>query len=209
MKQTVLCFGDSNTWGYNPKDGSRYPSDIRWTGVLQGLLGPSFQVIEEGLNGRTTTINEIERPMRSGVEILPVLIECHRPLDFIILMLGTNDLKTHFNRSAKQIAEDLSYLCTLIHEHPMLEEHPPRLILAEPTGADLSSNALPEWFENTGEKWNELIELLPRIAEKHQALYIPTHTIIQSNFSDSLHWSPLQHELFAQTANNLIKEALL
>lgn len=208
MIQSVLCFGDSNTWGYNPKDGSRYPSDIRWTGVLKRLMGPGFHVIEEGLNGRTTTINEIERPMRSGAEILPVLIESHRPLDFIILMLGTNDLKTHFNRSAAQIAEDLSYLCTLIQEHPMLEERPPRLILAEPTGADISSNALPEWFENTQEKWTELKMLLPRIAEKHQALYIPTHTIIQSNFSDSLHWSALQHELFAQTAYKLIKEAL-
>jgi lysophospholipase L1-like esterase len=208
MQQTILCFGDSNTWGYNPKDGSRYPSEMRWTGVLQQKLGPGFRVIEEGLNGRTTTINEMERPMRSAADILPVLIESHRPFDFIVLMLGTNDLKTHFNRSSDQIAEDLSGLCTVINEHPMLIENPPKLILAEPTGADLSSIALPEWFENTQDKWSELIALMPDLAKKHKALYLPTHKMIQFNFLDSLHWSVEQHELFAQAVCALIKDCV-
>lgn len=205
MKQSVLCFGDSNTWGYNPKDGSRYPANIRWTGLLQQKLGQDFTVIEEGLNGRTTAINELERPMRSAADILPVLIESHRPLDFIVLMLGTNDLKTHFNRSAEQIAKDLSHLCAVIKQHPMLVDHPPKLILAEPTGADLNCTALPEWFQHTGVKWQELIELMPAVARKHQALYVATNKIIELNFADSLHWSPEQHTLFAQEVSALIK----
>jgi lysophospholipase L1-like esterase len=198
MTQSVLCFGDSNTWGYNPKDGSRYPAHIRWTGVLQQKLGQGFRVIEEGLNGRTTTINEEERPMRSAADILPVLIESHRPLDFVVLMLGTNDLKTHFDRSSEQIANDLSRLCAIIKQHPMFMDHPPKLILAEPTGADLSSKALPEWFQHTEAKWKGLIDLMPEIAQEHQALYVATHKFIELNFVDSLHWSPEQHTLFAQ-----------
>ena len=48
MKKRIMCFGDSNTWGANPSDGSRYPEDVRWTGVLQQTLGEGYQVIEEG-----------------------------------------------------------------------------------------------------------------------------------------------------------------
>ena len=143
--------------------------------------------------------------MRSAADILPVLIESHRPLDFIVLMLGTNDLKTHFNRSAEQIAKDLSHLCAMITQHPMLADHPPKLILAEPTGADLSSSDLPEWFEYTEAKWKGLIELMPAVARKHQALYMATNKIIKLNFADSLHWSPEQHALFAQEVSALIK----
>ena len=197
MKQTVLCFGDSNTWGYNPIDGSRYPSDIRWTGVLQGLLGPSFQVIEEGLNGRTTTINEIERPMRSSKDILSVLLESHRPLSFVILMIGTNDLKTHFQRTAQNIAADLSDLCVLIEDHPLLVDQRPKLILAAPTGPDETCHQLPEWFQNTHAKWRSLLELLPEVAQNHGAEYLATETIMDMKFQDGLHWSEQQHEDFA------------
>lgn len=204
MKQTVLCFSDSNTWGYNPKDGSRYPSDIRWTGVLQGLLGPSFQVIEEGLNGRTTTINEIERPMRSAKDILPVLLESHRPLSHVILMIGTNDLKTHFQRTAQNIADDLSDLCALIGDHPMLVDQRPKLILAAPTGPDETCDQLPEWFKNTHPKWQALLTLLPGVAQNHGAQYLATETIMEMKFQDGLHWSDEQHKDFATAVLDLI-----
>ena len=103
--KTVLCFGDSNTWGYSPVDGTRYPLDIRWTGVLQKSLGVDYRIIEEGLNGRTTFINEDERPLRSGSDVLQIILESHRPLDFVIIMLGTNDLKVEFNLSVEEIAQ--------------------------------------------------------------------------------------------------------
>jgi lysophospholipase L1-like esterase len=204
MIQSVLCFGDSNTWGYNPKDGSRYPSDIRWTGVLQRLIGPGFHVIEEGLNGRTTTINEIERPMRSAKDILPVLLESHRPLSHIILMIGTNDLKTHFQRTAQNIAEDLADLCALIVAHPMLVEQRPKLILAAPTGPDEACDQLPEWFKNTHEKWRTLLKLLPEAAQNHGAEYLATETIMDMKFQDGLHWSEKQHEDFAAAVLDLV-----
>ncbi|MCH2619706.1 MAG: arylesterase, partial [Candidatus Poseidoniia archaeon] len=68
--KNILCFGDSNTWGYSPLDGRRYPPDIRWSGVLQSSLGSDYRVIEEGLNGRTNVTNEEERPIRSGLHVL-------------------------------------------------------------------------------------------------------------------------------------------
>ncbi len=203
MMQSVLCFGDSNTWGYNPIDGSRYPSDIRWTGVLQRLMRPAFHVIEEGLNGRTTTINEIERPMRSAKDILPVLLESHRPLSHVILMLGTNDLKTHFQRTAQNIVDDLSDLCALISEHPLLVNQRPKLILAAPTGPDETCHRLPEWFQCTHGKWRSLIALLPEVAQNHGAEYLATETIMEMKFQDGLHWSEKQHKEFATAVMGL------
>tara|TARA_B110000503_G_scaffold117403_1_gene177394 strand:- start:4940 stop:5560 length:621 start_codon:yes stop_codon:yes gene_type:complete len=198
MNTAILCFGDSNTWGYDPKDGSRYSRELRWTGMLQMLLGPKFTVIEEGLNGRTTTVNEIERPIRSGLEILPVFIESHRPLDWVILMLGTNDLKTHFDRSAEQIATDLDALCGLIGGHEMLQERPPKLILAAPTGPNVSCQELPEWFKNTDHKLQSVLQLLPEIARKRKAVYVQTPDLFDADFADGLHWSNAQHAKFAR-----------
>ena len=112
--KNILCFGDSNTWGYSPADGTRYPLDIRWTGVLQKSLGADYRIIEEGLNGRTTFINEDERPLRSGSDVLQILLESHRPLDFVIIMLGTNDLKVEFNLSVEEIAQGAKTLCEMV-----------------------------------------------------------------------------------------------
>ncbi len=197
MKKSILCFGDSNTWGYHPKDGSRYPFELRWTGRLQTSLGSNYHIIEEGLNGRTTCINEQERLMRSAKDILSVLLESHRPLSFVILMIGTNDLKTHFQRTAQNIAADLSDLCALIEDHPLLVDQRPKLILAAPTGPDETCHQLPEWFQNTHAKWRSLLELLPEVAQNHGAEYLATETIMDMKFHDGLHWSEQQHEDFA------------
>ena len=68
--KTVLCFGDSNTWGYNPKDATRYTKQERWTGILQSLLGQSYNVIEEGLRSRTTLLEDVNRAGRNGLKYL-------------------------------------------------------------------------------------------------------------------------------------------
>jgi len=204
MKKSILCFGDSNTWGYHPKDGSRYPFELRWTGRLQAALGSNYHIIEEGLNGRTTCINEQERLMRSSKDILSVLLESHRPLSHVILMIGTNDLKTHFQRTAQNIADDLSDLCVLIGDHPMLVDQRPKLILAAPTGPDETCDQLPEWFKNTHEKWQALLTLLPGVVQKHGAQYLATETIMKMKFQDGLHWSDEQHKDFATAVLDLI-----
>ena len=99
LMKNILCFGDSNTWGYSPLDKSRHPIDRRWTGMLQQALGPEHRILEQGLNGRTTFKNEEgedAKPMRSGSQALPMILESQRPLDLVIVMLGTNDVKNRF-----------------------------------------------------------------------------------------------------------------
>ena len=84
---TILCYGDSNTYGYNPVNGLRYPKDVRWTGVLQKLLGEQYAVIEEGCNGRTTVFEDIAEPWKAGLGYLKPCLNTHKPIDFVIRML--------------------------------------------------------------------------------------------------------------------------
>ena len=98
--KNVLCFGDSNTFGTNPaKPGTRHPLDARWTGRLAELLGPEWRMVEEGMGGRTSVFDDPLEPHRSGLEALPIALQSHRPLDYAVVMLGTNDLKEIFNAS--------------------------------------------------------------------------------------------------------------
>jgi lysophospholipase L1-like esterase len=90
--KSILCYGDSITWGYNPADGTRFPFSDRWPGILQAELGGSFRVIEEALPGRTTSIDSPYLPDRNGKKSLQLVLESHMPLDLFVLMLGTNDL---------------------------------------------------------------------------------------------------------------------
>ena len=92
-KIRIICFGDSNTWGYNPENGKRFDDDIRWTGRLQNLLGDRYQVVECGINGRTTVFDEPFRDFRSGNLGIGYSLLESAPLDLLIISLGTNDLK--------------------------------------------------------------------------------------------------------------------
>lgn len=93
----VLCFGDSNTWGFNYATGGRFMEDERWTGILQRKLGKDYQIIEEGLCGRTTVFNDPLMPGRNGLEYFVPMLCSHMPVDLLIMMLGTNDLKRNFS----------------------------------------------------------------------------------------------------------------
>lgn len=103
----ILCFGDSNTWGYRPDRKGRFDENIRWTGLLQKRLSPDCHIIEEGLCGRTTVFQDELRESRRGLDMIGVTVEMHNPLDLVIIMLGTNDCKSRYGASASVIAKGL------------------------------------------------------------------------------------------------------
>jgi lysophospholipase L1-like esterase len=88
----ILCYGDSNTWGYRASTQERLGRWDRWPGVLQRELGDDVHVIEEGQNGRTTVFDIPFEPNRNGLTHLPVALETHHPLDAVVIDLATNDL---------------------------------------------------------------------------------------------------------------------
>lgn len=109
--KNILCFGDSLTWGFDPDTKRRFPYHERWTGILQKLLGEEYRIIEEGLNGRTTVFNDVFTPYREygvGLNILPMILDSHAPLDLVVLMLGTNDLQPHRQSNAQEAARGCS-----------------------------------------------------------------------------------------------------
>ena len=109
--KTILCYGDSNTHGYNPKNGLRFPYHTRWTGKLADLLGADYQVVEAGLNGRTTVLTDPLEPYVNGGLFLHMSLRMHKPEDLVIIMLGSNDLKRIFGvQTARQIAQNAGKL---------------------------------------------------------------------------------------------------
>src|SRR3989344_5384775 len=108
----ILCYGDSNTWGYGGANKNRYPANVRWTGLLQDKLDEKYELIEEGLCGRTTDLDDDSSTFvnKNGLSYLPACLDSQSPLDLVILWLGTNDLKSKFNRSAQDIAQAIDHL---------------------------------------------------------------------------------------------------
>jgi len=134
MKKTrILCFGDSNTWGYMPT-GGRYDDETRWPMRMQRVLGEKYTVIEEGLNGRTTVFDDpVEGGYKSGAAYLPVCLMSHNPLDAVIIMLGSNDTKQRFGMNAKTIGEGIMQLVRLAKLYAFNESgEAPRVIITAP-----------------------------------------------------------------------------
>ena len=112
--KSILCFGDSLTWGWIPVlEGVptlRYPYEQRWTGAMAAELGDGYKIIEEGLSARTTSANDPNDPRLNGSDYLPTALASHNPLDLVIIMLGTNDTKPFFNRTPYDIAYGMTKL---------------------------------------------------------------------------------------------------
>lgn len=123
--KTILCYGASNIWGFVPGSwnvekglAARYAKSERWTGILQKELGNNYDVIEEGLNGRTTMFDDAvaAKPYRNGLTQLPICLEAHYPIDLVIFMLGTNDTKIQYSPSVEKITTGMRKLVRVVKE---------------------------------------------------------------------------------------------
>ena len=206
--KNILCFGDSNTWGYEPLVARRYPADVRWTGVLQNSLGDGFRVIEEGLNGRTNVTNEEARPIRSGLDVLPVLLESHRPLDLVVIMLGTNDLKHDFDLSAEQIADGARQVCRCVIDCEHLMDGPPEILLISPTHVELMTEEEQGLFIGAIEKSRELARHYQGVAEDLGIHYLDASKIVVKTDLDGVHWDADQHKAFGKALTGTIGQII-
>ena len=209
----ILCFGDSNTWGYSPQDGCRFPPNVRWTGTLQKTLGIDYNIIEEGLNGRTTFINEEgedARPFRSGSDVFSMILESHRPLDLVTIMLGTNDLKLEFNLSVEEIAQGVKELCEMVLSSEYLIDNPPKLLLISPI--HIGSTIQPdqeEFFEQAREKSYRFAEYYQRVAEELGIHFLDAAKIVSPSEGEGVHWDADQHIKFGKVLAQKATEILL
>jgi lysophospholipase L1-like esterase len=206
--KTILCFGDSNTWGYNPATQSRYARSERWPGVLQQELGRDYEVIAEGCNGRTTVWDDPIEGYKNGKAYLPPCLVSHQPLDLVIIMLGTNDLKQRFSLSAYDIAAGAGVLVELAQKSDTGPEgRPPQvLLLAPPPVAKLTEFA--EMFAGAEEKSRKLGQHYRRVAQEYNCHFLDTAEVMTSSDIDGIHFEAGELKKLGQAVAVKVRQIL-
>lgn len=206
--KTVLCYGDSNTWGADPVSGPRFGWDDRWPGVLQRELGAGYRVIEEGLPGRNTRWDDPIERQRNGLTQLGPVLESHVPLDLVIVMLGTNDLKRRYNLTASDIAQsagDLARTAQLIAKNAA--DEPARVLLvAPPPIAELTDYDL--LFEGALEKSLKFSHYFALAAKWYKLDFFDAGSAIKSSPIDGIHFEVEEHHKLGKALAAKVRQIL-
>lgn len=219
-QKSILCYGDSNTWGYVPLADhaqlkSRYSRSERWTGILQTRLGSDYYVIEEGLNSRTTNIDYAVPPDRNGKTYLAPCLYSHSPVDLVVLGLGGNDMKTYFNRTPEQITQGLSDLIDTIQSSwygAHLLQAPDILITTAaiplPFVEDFADENGIYFLKGIVNKAKALIPLYANLARDKKCHFIDFSRDIQPSKIDGVHYDLTAHKKVAELLDVKVREIL-
>lgn len=212
--KTILCFGDSHVrgnipGGFNPKSGlsARYPKKQRWGGVLQKELGPNFDIIEEGIGGRTTNLDELVpgRPYRNGMSQLPESLEAHYPIDLVILLFGTNDTKLQFQKSVEEITNGMRKLITYIKESPFGPNGTaPKILVIAPPSVILVPNLSPQFDKEAIEKSEKLGSAYQRLTTEEECEFLDSSLIVKASLIDGVHLDESQTLLLGQAISKKV-----
>lgn len=214
--KTILCYGDSNTWGAPPHGGRRFSADVRWAGVLRNTLGADYFVIEEGLGGRTTVWDDPIEGHKNGKTYLQPCLDSHTPLDLVIIMLGTNDLKKRFSLSPFDIAAGAGVLVDMVMNSKAGRDWqyaPAVLLICPPPTADLSKIA-PEFsffadmFEGAETKSQRLSVHYARVAQERGCHFLDAGTVIQTSSYDGIHLEAEAHQKLGEAVAEKVKGIL-
>ena len=211
----VLCYGDSNTNGFKPDRSGRYLSNERWTGILQANLGNEYYVIEEGLGGRTTDLDHYNpaKPSRNGFTYFKACLESHAPLAVVIIMLGTNDLKSVYQRSASQVAGALGqYVDHVRHYFDSWEARQPQIVLISPPYIDENAPAfiasMPQpgiYDTESAKKSRALAQHIKALADTGGCEFLDAATITKTG-EDGCHMDAVSHSNLGNQVTALIKK---
>lgn len=176
----VLCLGDSNTFGYDPRSwgGARYPAGVRWTGLLQDR---GWDVVNCGQNGLCI-------PREAQLPAVADLLRRAGAVDAVTVMLGSNDLLC--GASAEETAARMEPLLRCLQEHAggayVLAVAPPPMRLGD-------------WVQT-----QELIDgsarlgaIYRRLAERLGAGFADAGEWNVALTFDGVHFSPEGHAAFA------------
>ena len=194
----ILCFGDSNTYGHDPLTRQRLDRDTRWPGALRNALGDGYEIIEEGLGGRTTVWDDPIEGYKNGRNYLIPCLASHAPLDLVVIMLGTNDLKARFGLTAFDIAEGARLLVGVAQTSGAgLNGRAPKvLLLAPPPITTLSDYA--EMFEGATEKSRRFAAHFARVARESGCAFLDAGSVIVSSPLDGIHFEAGEHVKLGQ-----------
>ncbi|TNM62170.1 SGNH/GDSL hydrolase family protein [Aliirhizobium smilacinae] len=188
--RTVLCFGDSLTWGYNPEGPGRHAFEDRWPSVLGAALGPGVSVIAEGLNGRTTGYDDnLADCDRNGVKNLPTVLHTHMPLDLVVIMLGTNDMKPVIAGTAHAARAGIQRLVGLIrhHEYSFGYDAPDVLIVSPPSLCETADPIFSAIFRDSIEESAMLASLYRDLADDLGCGFFDAGSVARTSSIDGVH----------------------
>jgi lysophospholipase L1-like esterase len=202
----ILAYGDSITWGWKPVasglPSDRYPESERWPGALQANLGHGYVVVEEGLNARTTdtpdqTLPQITGAGLDGSAYLPAALASQQPLDVVVIMLGTNDLKAQFNRTPERIAEGADKLVQIVKNIQGgvgTTYTSPKVLLVAPPPLGTNMVFFKDAFAGGLEKSQQLAKAYKAVAQKEGVSFLDAGTVVKTDGVDGLHLSDRAEE---------------
>lgn len=205
MRQ-ILCFGDSNTFGYIPITHGRYPWGVRWTSILNEKLGvEKYRVIENGLVGRTTIFDDPLRDGRCGTKALPNILEINSPVDLVIIMLGTNDCKTIYGASAEVIGKGIS---RLINQVRVYSETSKILVISPIHFGQYvwQSEYDPEFSADSIVVSEKLSSVYQKVCEKENVYFMDASLYAEPSEEDQEHLNDIGHRLLAEAVLNKVYE---
>lgn len=212
--KTILAYGDSLTYGANPiPGGPRHAFEDRWPTALEQGLGGAARVIAEGLGGRTTVHDDwFASADRNGARVLPTLLESHSPLDLIVIMLGTNDIKPHLGRSAGEAGRGMARLVQIIRGHYAGRMQPePKIILVSPPPIILGDwEDMMDHFgphEAIATSVNFAREYKKR-ADEQKVHFFDAGTVATTDKADGIHLDPANTRAIGQGLVPLVKQIL-
>ena len=211
----ILCYGDSNTWGFIPGSGKRYPSDVRWTGVMSKALGEEYEVIEAGLNGRTTVYPDPFNDILNGLEFLPMILVQSKPLDLIILSLGTNDLKfvsaLHSARGVGKLIETCKKANDVIPGSTPIFNEGAKILVVSPIEVDPQvyvANPYTSILRGAVEESKQFPEMVKHFTDAHGVEYFNAASVAAPSKVDGIHMEPASHVALGKALAEKVKEIL-
>ena len=207
--KSILFYGDSNTWGFDPSTTLRYPNSLRWTTVCAGILGSGYNCIPSGMNGRTTVFDDPQKGCRNGIKGLDYELQTHKPLDLFAVMLGTNDLKYTDAQGTAKGMERLIALVLNANERynlssPVFPEGP-RILLISP----ILLKAHVGGRENDIAYATQLAGLYESIAAAHNLAFLDAAQYTEPSDIDGVHLGVEGHRILGETIAEKIKSLAL
>jgi lysophospholipase L1-like esterase len=189
--KTILCYGDSITWGSDAETGGRHAFGDRWPNVLQKALGSDAMVIAEGLRGRTTAYDEhLADCDRNGARILPTVLYTHAPLDLVIIMLGSNDMKPAIAGSALAAMQGMRRLISLVQVNALRDgsaEPPAVLVVAPPPLCETADPEFSAMFAGGVEQSKMLASFYADLADESGCGFFDAGSVAKTTPVDGVH----------------------
>ncbi|MBS0122744.1 GDSL-type esterase/lipase family protein [Thetidibacter halocola] len=205
---TILCYGDSNTHGTRPMSvaglSERHPPGVPWPDVMAAALGPAHRVIAEGLPGRTTVHEDlVEGGARNGLAVLPAILHSHKPLDLMVLMLGTNDLKPRFSVTAHEIARSVLRLALLARAEAVVQD----VLIVSPAPVR-EAGCLAEVFVGAEARQAGLAGVLRDLAEASGFGFADAGAHVTVSDFDGVHWDAPAHAALGAAMARIVADRL-